>query len=365
MTRPEAPEGTALGSDPFSGPDGTIPYLIRLRKLIIRPVEDEVPSPLHPVHRAAPPEKGEPPDLGPPVPDVAPLEDRDELGTWLDRLAGLLLEREDEERIAIVARRLEGRNYDPLGVSVRTTRRSFGIFKLLYRYYFRVESSGHKFIPEKKGAILAGNHGGLLPFDAAMAVVDVVLRATPPRLVRSIVEHWAGTLPFVNVFFARVGQVIGTRENFRELLRNDDLVLVFPEGIAGIRKRAVERYVLQHFHVGFVEESLRNRVPIIPVAFVGADDQAPILYDIRPLAKLLNLPVVPVTPTFPLLGPLGLLPYPVRYEIEYGEPFRFYQEHPPDVIEDPHAVRYMAEQVKRRIQEMVDRRILTRRGKDA
>jgi 1-acyl-sn-glycerol-3-phosphate acyltransferase len=130
----------------------------------------------------------------------------------------------------------------------------------------------------------------------------------------------------------------------------------------GIRKRAAERYILQHFHVGFVEESLRHRVPIIPVAIIGADDQAPILYDVKPLARLLRLPVAPITPTFPLLGPLGLLPYPVKYEIHYGEPLHFYEDYPSGATTDPHAIRYMAEQVRRRVQEMVDRRVLARRS---
>ena len=122
--------------------------------------------------------------------------------------------------------------------------------------------------------------------------------------------------------------------------------------------------MLQPFHVGFVEESIRNRAPIVPVAFIGADDQAPILYDVKPLAKLLQLPVFPVTPTFPLLGPLGQLPYTVRYEIEYGEPFRFFEEHPPSVIGNPQAVSEMVEQVRCRIQSMVDRRLRARRGRE-
>jgi hypothetical protein len=114
-----------------------------------------------------------------------------------------------------------------------------------------------------------------------------------------------------------------------------------------------------------VEESLLHRVPIVPVAVVGADDQTPILYDIKPLAKLLGLPVFPITPTFPLLGPLGLLPYPVKYQIRYGEPFHFYEEYPPDATHDPAAVRYMADQVRRRVQEMVDRDVMARRKKEA
>ncbi len=357
---PEA-EGPALGTDPFSGGDGTLPFLIRMRERSLRAVPDAAaPAPRPEARRVL---SGARPDLGPPLPDVTGFDDPDDLSGWVDRAAGLLLDRDDEERLASMAAAQGSRPYDALGLSTRTTRRALAVFKLLYRYYFRVESSGHEQLPEKGGAILAANHGGLLPFDGAMTIVDVMLRATPPRLPRAIVERWAGTLPFVNIFYARVGQVIGTKGNFERLLRDDQLVLVFPEGVAGIRKRAAERYVLQRFHVGFIEESLRHRVPIVPISIVGADDQTPILYDVKPLARFFGLPVFPITPTFPLLGPLGLLPYPVRYEIRYGEPLRFYDEYPAEAVSDPHAVRYMAERVRRRIQEMVDRDVLARRSR--
>lgn len=352
--------GPSLGSDPFSQGDGTLPYLIRMRERSLRVVAEAAPAPAPSESHAEP---QEPPDLGPPVPELPSFDDRDESAGALDRLAGMLLTPADEDRLAQLAASLGGRTYDEFGLSPRVARRALAFFKLLYKYWFRVTSSGHSILPEKEGAILAANHGGLLPFDATMIVVDGMLAAKPPRLVRTVVDRWAGSLPFVNVFYARVGQVVGSRDNVRELLRLKQLVLIFPEGMAGIRKHAAERYVLQPFHLGFVEESLRHRVPIIPVAVIGADDQAPVLWDVRPLAKLLGLPFFPITPTFPLLGPLGLLPYPVRYEIAYGEPFRFYDEFPPEALEDPHAVRYMAEQVKRRIQEMVDQRVMARRAK--
>lgn len=351
-----------LGSDPFHQSDGTLPYLLKLRERTVRLVADEGeaesgrPEP-HSVSAPA-----APPDLGPEIPEVPGFEDPDEARSWLDRLAGVALDRETEERINLVANVLGAQPYDELGFSPRTTRRALAVFLQLYRYWFRVKSSGHEALPEKEGAILACNHGGLLPFDGAMTIVDVFLHANPPRLTRAIVDRWAGTLPFVNVFYSRVGQVIGTRDNFRRLLRSGQFVLVFPEGMAGIRKKAADRYVLQKFNVGFIEESIRHRVPIIPMALIGADDQSPILYDVKPLAKLLNLPVFPVTPTFPLLGPLGLLPYPVRYDITYGAPIRLYEEFGPDVLEDAHAVRYMAEQVRRRVQELVDRGVMARRG---
>ena len=356
-------EEPSLGSDPFSSGDGTLPYLIRLRERNLRLVPAESRDAPELGERAHPPERRKPIDLGPPVPEVS-LDDADDAASWLDRLAGLALEREDEERLQRVATSFGPVAYDALGLNSRTSRRAFAAFKLLYSHYFRVESSGHQVLPEKEGAILAANHGGLLPFDGAMTVVDCIAKANPPRMVRSIVERWAGTLPFVNIFYARVGQVIGTRDNFRNLLGRNQLVLVFPEGVEGIRKKAADRYVLREFHLGFVEESLLHRVPIIPVAIVGADDQTPILYDVKPLAKLLGLPVFPITPTFPLLGPLGLLPYPVKYQIRYGEPFRFYEEFPDGPTQDPAAVRYMADQVRRRVQEMVDRDVLARRKQE-
>jgi 1-acyl-sn-glycerol-3-phosphate acyltransferase len=188
-----------------------------------------------------------------------------------------------------------------------------------------------------------------------MVVIDSLLNTDPPRLPRAIVDRWAGSLPWVNVFYARVGQVIGTRENFADLLDDGQLVLVFPEGIDGIRKTVTQRYRLQRFRVGFVEQALRAGAPIVPVAIIGSDDQTPILYDVKPLARRLGLPVAPITPTFPWMGPLGLLPYPVSYRIVYGEPLRYHERFGPEGADDARLVRYIANQVRRDVQQLVDR----------
>ena len=149
--------------------------------------------------------------------------------------------------------------------------------------------------------------------------------------------------------------MIGTRENFADLLDDGQLVLVFPEGVEGIRKTITQRYRLQRFRVGFIEQSLRAQAPIVPVAFIGSDDQTPILYDLKPLARRLGLPVAPITPTFPWFGPLGLLPYPVSYRIVYGEPLCFHERFGPEGADDTRLVRYLANQVRRSVQLLVDR----------
>ncbi|MFV1977725.1 MAG: lysophospholipid acyltransferase family protein [Myxococcota bacterium] len=263
----------------------------------------------------------------------------------------------DERRImAALAHLVEGEApYDRFGYSPEAMKTTFLLFHTLYRFYFRVRSEGHEHIPSEGPAVLAGNHGGLLPFDAAMAVIDGALHTDPPRLVRAVVDRWAGSLPWVNLFYARVGQIVGTRENFDKLLKEGQLLLVFPEGIEGMRKTIAHRYRLQEFRVGFIEHALRARAPIVPVAFIGSDDQSPILFDIKPLARRLGIPVAPITPTFPWFGPLGMLPYPVSYRIIYGEPLRYHERFGPEGADDSRLVRYLANQVRRTVQLLIDR----------
>jgi 1-acyl-sn-glycerol-3-phosphate acyltransferase len=284
----------------------------------------------------------------PSLSEIEPLEPSGIIERWLGA--------DERRRLAALQHLVESElSYDRFGLSPDALRRAFPFFYALYRLYFRVQSRSHEQVPVRGPAILASNHGGLLPFDGAMLIVDLLLHTDPPRLARAIVDRWAGALPFVNIFYARVGQVVGTRENFADLLADGQLVLVFPEGVAGIRKNITQRKHLQPFHSGFVEEALRARAPIVPTAVLGTDDQAPILYDFQGLAKRLGLPALPITPTFPWLGPLGLLPYPVRYRIVYGEPMLLHERFGPEDADDPRLVRYLARQVRQRVQQLVDR----------
>jgi 1-acyl-sn-glycerol-3-phosphate acyltransferase len=130
------------------------------------------------------------------------------------------------------------------------------------------------------------------------------------------VEKWVPTLPFVSTFMARCGQIVGTPENCRRLLAADEAILVFPEGVRGLNKPYRERYQLKQFGVGFLRLALESNAPVVPVGVVGAEEQAPQLFDLKPLARLLDFPAFPITPT--------LLPFPLpsRYHIHFGEPMR-------------------------------------------
>ncbi len=248
--------------------------------------------------------------------------------------------------------------YDPFGYSPEYVKKVLPFLAVIYRHYFRARVYGIENVPAEGRAMLVSNHSGQLPFDGAMIGASMVLDADPPRMVRAMVERWVPTLPFASVFMARCGQVVGTPENCRELLADDNCILVFPEGANGISKTFDKRYQLQRFGNGFMRLALETDTPIVPVAVVGAEEQAPSLYNWKALAKMLGAPAVPITPLLPILGPLSVLPLPVRYHILYGEPIRFEGS----ANDDDGEVGRRVKTVKRAVSELIEKGLATRDG---
>jgi 1-acyl-sn-glycerol-3-phosphate acyltransferase len=225
-------------------------------------------------------------------------------------------------RMDRVDARLNEFGVDPFGFDPEMAKAVAPIIQFLYQRYFRVETQGLEHVPRGR-VLLISNHSGQLPIDAMMICAAMVLEAEPPRVVRSMVETWVPSLPFVSHLFARWGQIVGTRENCLRLLQSDQPILAFPEGVRGINKTFGERYQLQEFGLGFMRLALMARAPIVPVAVVGAEEQTISVYNARGLARLLGLPNLPITPLTPLLGPLALLPLPTRYRLRFGKPLAF------------------------------------------
>jgi 1-acyl-sn-glycerol-3-phosphate acyltransferase len=206
---------------------------------------------------------------------------------------------------------------DPYGFDVDYLQAAVAPVLWFYRKYFRVEPFGLEHVPNEGPVMLVANHSGQLPFDAAMVETACLVDKDPPRAVRALVDKWVPTLPFVSTVFARCGQIVGTPENCRRLLAAGEALLVFPEGTRGLNKPFRKRYELQDFGLGFMRLALESQATIVPVGVVGAEEQAPGLLDVKPLARLLAFPHFPITPT------VLPVPLPTRYRIWFGEPLLF------------------------------------------
>ncbi|HEX2295626.1 MAG TPA: lysophospholipid acyltransferase family protein [Actinomycetota bacterium] len=230
----------------------------------------------------------------------------------------------------------------------------------LYERYFRVRTLGVDRIPESGAALLVGNHSGTIPVDAVMVQHAVATEHPRHRTVRNVAADLAFHMPFVGPLARKTGNAVACDEDAHELLRRGELVGVYPEGYKGVGKGWKERYKLQRFgRGGFIEVALRMRTPIVPVAIVGAEEAFPMIANAKLLARTFGFPYFPVTPTFPLLGPLGLLPLPSRWLIEFGDPIPM-DDYPEDAAEDAMLVFDLADRIRDTIQQMLYRNLSLR-----
>jgi 1-acyl-sn-glycerol-3-phosphate acyltransferase len=255
-----------------------------------------------------------------------------------------------------------GFGYDPFGLEIESALAALSVAKQVYKYWFRVESFGVENVPLEGPVMITPNHSGALPLDAVMVGVDLAVKMKKPRIMRAVVDNFAGFLPFVNTFFYRCGQIIGARRNFEELLKRGEMVAVFPEGDKGTGKPYRDRYKLVPFNVGFMELSLLYRTPIVPTAVIGAEEQYPYMFNVKPLAGLFNLPYFPLTPLTLVLGPLGALPLPTKYFIYYGEALHLYREYPPETVKDPETIRRLVGLVQGKVQALIEEGLERRKG---
>lgn len=224
------------------------------------------------------------------------------------------------------------------------------LVRVLYDKWFHVDVVGAAHLPEDGAALLVANHSGTIPLDGMMLSYAVHQNTDPQRFLRLLAADLVFGMPIVGDFARRTGGTLASSEDAARLLERGDLVGVFPEGFKGVGKGWSQRYRLQRFgRGGFVSTAIRAGVPIIPVSIVGAEEAYPMIGDITPIARAFGLPYFPVTPTFPLLGLLGVIPLPSRWIIDFGEPIA---THRLDVeqAEDPMEVFELTDQVRERIQ---------------
>lgn len=251
---------------------------------------------------------------------------------------------------------------DDFGLDTDVVARLRPVLEFLFKRYFRVDVHGIENIPERGRAVVVANHSGTLPIDGAMLREAVRLHHSKSRDLRWLAEDFSFYLPFIGVTMNRIGAVRACQENAERLLLAEHVVAVFPEGAEGIKKLYKERYQLQRFgRGGYIRLCLKTQSPIVPCAIIGAEETNPILYRCDNLSKLVGLDYLPITPTFPLLGPLGLLPAPTKWRMLFGEPISV-EEYGPAAAEDHVLVGRLSERVRASINQLLETGLRRRRS---
>ena len=243
---------------------------------------------------------------------------------------------------------LERRPPERFGFRFDAAARMFAVTGLLYRKYFRVECHGIESLPSGAFLLVANHSSRVLSWDGAMIVTACLLDAEPPRLVHGMADHRLMTLPVLGAAARLIGAVDGRRPACEELLRRGAAVLTFPEGVRALAKPFRERYRLRGFGHGFVHVALATGAPIVPVAVIGAEEEAPLLANPSWLARLVRTPVAPITPTI-------VLPLPVKYRLHFGTPIRLKGSTGPD------SVARQAQHVRAVLQDLISRGVAARR----
>jgi 1-acyl-sn-glycerol-3-phosphate acyltransferase len=268
------------------------------------------------------------------------------------------------ETLAFLRRRLTGEyEVDEFGFDRELTETALApLARFFHERWWRTDWIGIENVPSEGPAVLVSNHAGTLPWDAVMLKFGVLDRHPARRHVRLLAADLAFRLPFIGELARKSGNTLATGEDAYRLLAAGEVLGVFPEGFKGVGKPFAQRYKLQRFgRGGFIEVALRARCPIVPVSIVGSEEIMPMLYNAKTLARIFGFPYFPVTPTFPWLGPLGLIPIPSKWTIEFGEPIAT-DDQAEDAWQDPLTVFELTDRVRDEIQQTLNRNLLHRRS---
>jgi 1-acyl-sn-glycerol-3-phosphate acyltransferase len=279
----------------------------------------------------------------------------DEAPDWEKKLAGAL---------AFARRRITGEyEVDEFGFDPDLTAHVLATaLRPVYEKWFRVETRGMENLPDDGSALVVANHSGTIPVDAAMTTLAIYDHHPAHRHLRMLGADLVFQVPFLAPLARKTGSTLACQADAERLLSSGELVGVWPEGFKGVGKPYSERYKLQRFgRGGFVSSALRTGAPIIPCSIVGAEEIYPMIGNLKTLARLFGLPYLPVTPTFPLLGPLGLVPLPSKWIIEFGEPVET-ASYGAAAADDPMTVFNLTDQVRETIQGTLYKLLMQRRS---
>jgi 1-acyl-sn-glycerol-3-phosphate acyltransferase len=268
------------------------------------------------------------------------------------------------EMLRFVRRRLTGEyDVDEFGFDPELTEEVLApLARFFHQRWWRVAWIGLENVPSTGAALLVSNHAGTLPWDALMMKFGVLDEHPARRHVRLLAADLAFEMPLVGALARKSGNTLAAGDDAFRLLDRGEVLGVFPEGFKGVGKPWRQRYKLQRFgRGGFIEIALRARCPIVPVSIVGSEEIYPMIHNAKTVARLFGFPYFPITPFFPWLGPLGMIPLPSKWIVEFGPPMST-DDFPVDAWQDPITVFEMTDRVREEIQQALDRNLMARRS---
>lgn len=265
-----------------------------------------------------------------------------------NRLKQLFVSAETDAAVDRIPKPVGTFGYDPWGYNSDAAKLAMQALKPFYEKYFRVEAHGLENVPRDGRVLVIANHSGQLPIDGMLIGYAMATNPHGPRSLRVMIERWFPTIPFVGNLMNEIGGVLGDPENCVNMLRAEEAIIVFPEGIRGAGKTWDKRYKLQRFGLGFMHLAIMENTPILPVGVVGCEETMPTPMHLKTLSRLLGMPYVPVTTPIPL---------PAKVRLYFGEPMHF---DGPITSEDDIAIK--VEKVKDAINTLIARGLQERKG---
>lgn len=263
-------------------------------------------------------------------------------------IKNLVVSKDLEKHIDRMPKEVGTLGYDAWGFNSDINKIGVALFKKLYDHYFRVEAYGLENIPKDGPCLIIANHSGQLPLDGTLIGVAMEMNEHAPRAPRAMIERFFPTVPFLGNLLNSVGAVIGDPLNCAKMLERGEAVIVFPEGIRGSGKMYNKRYQLQRFGNGFMHLAMKYNAPIIPVGVVGCEETIPAVANIKPLAKMLGVPYVPIALPFV---------FPAKVHLNFGKPLSF--EGGADIAEQE--VTQQVETVKSAIRSLINKGLAERK----
>ncbi len=259
-----------------------------------------------------------------------------------------------EDIVSVFPNKVGSQGYDAWGFNMKNMKNNMRFTRYLYDTFYRVEAFGLENIPKEGRCLIIPNHSGQLPFDGMLIGYAMLTNPHAPRAPKAMVERFLPSVPFIGNWLSSVGAVIGDPVNCERMLDNEEAVVAFPEGVRGSNKLYKNKYQLQRFGNGFMHLAMKHQSPIIPVAVIGMEETIRSYADIKPLAKLLGMPVAPLV--IPWV-------FPSKVYLYFGEPLYFKNDvhKETDIVE---RVNIVKNAIKELIQIGLEKRELDKKEKE-